>query len=120
MEPIADLNALRPILDSLKAKGLVVSLTSAGRGHVVTHALYEPREMEKLRAEFASGGPTPSHEDAETPTPARVTPPAAAANEELASLRDEVSQLRSAVEHLASQLHAQRDEVDRLKSQLGV
>src|SRR5688572_4929475 len=53
MEPIADVAALRPVLESLKAKGLLVSLTSAGRGHVVTHALYEPREMEKLRAEYA-------------------------------------------------------------------
>ena len=32
MDPIADLNALRPILDSLKAKGLIVSLTPEGAG----------------------------------------------------------------------------------------
>ena len=30
MDPIADLAALRPILDSLKAKGLIVSLTPEG------------------------------------------------------------------------------------------
>ena len=51
MEPIADVSALRPILASLAAKGLIVSLTPQGRGHVLTHALYEPRELEKLRAE---------------------------------------------------------------------
>jgi uncharacterized protein YceH (UPF0502 family) len=51
MEPIADLGALRPILASLKAKRLVIALTPEGRGHVVTHALYEPRELERLRAE---------------------------------------------------------------------
>src|SRR5262245_62757548 len=39
MEPIADLAALRPILASLKQKGLVVSVTPEGRGHVLTHAL---------------------------------------------------------------------------------
>ena len=44
MDPIPDLNALRPLLQSLTAKGLVVSLTPEGRGHVVTHALYEPRK----------------------------------------------------------------------------
>ena len=49
MEPIADVAALRPVLDSLTAKRLVVSLTSQGRGHVVTHNLYEPQEMEKQR-----------------------------------------------------------------------
>src|SRR5688572_5694260 len=50
MEPIADVAALRPVLDSLKAKDLIVSLTPMGRGHVVTHNLYEPQEMEKQRA----------------------------------------------------------------------
>lgn len=52
MEPIADLGALRPVLASLKQKGLVLSLSPEGRGHVVTHALYQPRELEKVRAEL--------------------------------------------------------------------
>src|SRR5687767_3142204 len=87
MEPIADLNALRPILESLKAKGLLVSLSSAGRGHVVTHALYEPREMEKLRAEYAAGAaPSSSATDAEEPP--RPAPPATRASDELAALRN--------------------------------
>ena len=45
MDPIDDLGALRPVLASLKEKGLVLSLTPEGRGHMVTHALYEPREL---------------------------------------------------------------------------
>ncbi len=32
MEPIADLTALRTVLDSLRAKGLITYLTPAGRG----------------------------------------------------------------------------------------
>lgn len=65
MEPIADLTALRPVLASLKAKGLVVALSSEGRGHVVTHALYEPREMEKLQAEIgAAASPARHHASA--------------------------------------------------------
>src|SRR3984893_6107575 len=55
MDPIADLAALRPILESLKAKGLIVSLSHEGRGHVLTHALYLPEELESLRAQFGSG-----------------------------------------------------------------
>ena len=55
MEPIADLAALRPVLQSLKAKGLVVPLTPEGRGHVLTHAIYEERELEKLRGQHAGG-----------------------------------------------------------------
>ncbi len=76
MEPIADLGALRPVLASLKAKNLIVSLTPEGRGHALTHALYEPRELEKVRRDYqptsAAGDP---NESAATPPPQR---PAAA------------------------------------------
>jgi uncharacterized protein len=53
MDPIPDLETLRPVLAALKEKGLVLALSPEGRGHVVTHALYEPRELDKVRAEFA-------------------------------------------------------------------
>src|SRR5215213_2995223 len=51
MEPIKDIGALQPIVDSLRQKGLLIYLTSAGRGGVVTHNLYQPQELEKLRSE---------------------------------------------------------------------
>src|SRR5690606_29144075 len=105
MEPIADVSALRPVLQSLKAKGLVISLTPEGRGHVVTHALYEPRELEKLRAEYA--GRVVESDDADTSPPVSTPRSAPAASEELASLRAELSQLRSDLEQLSSQLHQQ-------------
>jgi uncharacterized protein YceH (UPF0502 family) len=129
MEPIVDLAALRPVLESLKAKGLMISLTSPGRGHVVSHALYEPREMEKLQAQFAGGAaPAMSADEDEPPVPigghvGAPSPPRAVASaatgatdelrEELALLRDELAELRS-------QLGDCRAEIDRLKSQLGV
>lgn len=56
MEPIADLAALRPVLDGLIAKGLVVYLTPPQRGAVVTHLLYKPEELEKVRRLHAEGG----------------------------------------------------------------
>ncbi len=52
MDNIADLAALRTLLAALAAKNLVVSLTPEGRGHVVTHNLYKPRELENLRAKY--------------------------------------------------------------------
>jgi len=55
MEPIADLAALRPVLDALQQKGLVIALSPQGRGRVVTHALYEERELEKLRSQHTAG-----------------------------------------------------------------
>jgi uncharacterized protein YceH (UPF0502 family) len=57
MDPIPDLAALRPVLDSLKAKGLVLSLSPEGRGQIVTHTLYKPAELEKLRAEYSNYTP---------------------------------------------------------------
>ncbi len=121
MEPLADLAALRAVLDSLKAKGLVIALTPEGRGHVVTHALYKPREIELLKARYAggwTGSPGDEESAATVPTaaalPRAVTPslsrPAAAASREgidvsavereLASLRQQVAQLRQELDEV--------------------
>jgi uncharacterized protein YceH (UPF0502 family) len=54
MEPMADLSQLRTILAGLKEKGLVISLTPETRGHVVAHALYLPKELEKIREQYAA------------------------------------------------------------------
>src|SRR5688572_28353263 len=43
MEPIADLPALKPVVEGLVAKGLMIELTAAGRGQVVSHNLYKDR-----------------------------------------------------------------------------
>ena len=127
MEPIADLAALRPVLESLKAKGLVISLTSPGRGHVVSHALYEPRELEKLQAQFAAGAVPASEpgeaETAQPPVGGHVgAPPATHVTSTAADAdwRQELSILREEVAELRSQLGDCRAELDRLKSQLGV
>jgi len=122
MEPIADVAALRPVLASLKSRGLVISLTSDGRGHVVTHALYEPRELEKLRAEYhglqqsvpeqagASAGRAAAADSqpAKPVLPAQSSPAAAPRADtdvaelkhQLESLRGEVAQLRKDLEDL--------------------
>ncbi|MEN6450520.1 MAG: DUF480 domain-containing protein [Thermoguttaceae bacterium] len=105
MEPIADLAALQPVVDSLKAKQLVVGFTPAGRGHVVSHGLYSPREMESLREKYRGGGSAaaagdaaiaaqPSHRSA-TPEP---TAPAVA--QSIDEIRAELSELRQQVERL--------------------
>jgi hypothetical protein len=148
MEPIADVAALRPVLDSLKAKGLVISLSPAGRGHVLTHALYEPRELEKQTAEFAGGAAAHSaeqhlseqhlserhlseHSPAPQAAPAVRTagptaPPAAASSDsqalrrEIAELRNELAELRKAVGELQQELQTRAADFDRLKEALGV
>jgi uncharacterized protein len=112
MEPIVDLNALRPVLNSLKAKKLVIPLTPEGRGHVVTHALYEPRELERVRSEQSALDQSAMSQPLSDAVPARSRPapnsppPAAAADfqaqlddlrRELAELRDDLAALRAAL-----------------------
>jgi uncharacterized protein YceH (UPF0502 family) len=148
MEPIADLTALRPVLEALKAKGLVISLTSAGRGHVVTHNLYLPDELAKLRAQFLMDSnaavddepstPPPSARGADqniasatraapAPGPARDSEITSALPAEVESLRREldevrghVRQLRGDLDELSSQLRQKAAEVQEIKDSLGI
>jgi uncharacterized protein len=146
MEPISDLSTLRPILLSLVTKGLVVSLTPDGRGHVITHALYQPRELENLRAQFgesrvsgigAMESPAAQAEaGAYAPRPIASTSPgssAALANlgasfepelveslrRDIAELRDQLQQLRDEVRDLASSQSDLGDQVQDLRTSLG-
>ena len=45
MEPISGLSELKPILASLKDKGLLIEVTAPGRGQIVTHGLFLPNEQ---------------------------------------------------------------------------
>jgi len=149
MEPIRDLSELRPVLASLKSKGLVIPLTPEGRGHVVSHALYLPDEMERLRAEYqqapapigtsATGPPltaepgaaVPGSAVATAPVPPATTPPppaaptgiepqvAEAVRRELGELREQIKQLRADLDDLASGQRRLGDDVRDLQDALG-
>jgi uncharacterized protein len=130
MEPIADLAALRPVLDSLKGKGLVVGLTPEGRGHVVTHNLYEPRELEKVRAQAAAlagadiesavGHAPHGHAPHVHPAPSGAAGHAESdLRDELRELRQQVAQLRAELSDLAAETNRGRQDIDRLKDALG-
>jgi uncharacterized protein YceH (UPF0502 family) len=78
MEPIKDISALQPIVDSLRQKGLLIYLTPPGRGGVVTHNLYQPQELAKLQSEHgadAGGGSSQAGPSAASSTPAWHAPP---------------------------------------------
>src|SRR6476661_3061634 len=66
MEPIADLAALKPVVDRLVQQGLMVELTPPGRGQVVSHNLYKERELAELKARFQGYVP-PTGGDDDTP-----------------------------------------------------
>jgi uncharacterized protein len=118
MEPIADLGALKPVVDSLLKKGLMIELTPAGRGQIVSHGLYKERELNELKTHYAGYVAAPSATDEEAPQPvarpsgaspaARLTPLGVTADQfaelsvEVAELRAELARLKDLVQSLLS------------------
>ena len=119
-EPIGELQTLQQMLESMIQRGLVVALTPAGRGQLITHNLYLPEELARLKqlagnAAAAAASESTSAQAALPPQPApaqsspssaaSATSPAPAAwVEELEFLREEVSDLRQIVEKLSDRL----------------
>jgi len=111
MEPIRDIGELRPIIDSLRQKGLIILLTPPGRGCVVTHSLYQEQELAKLRAEYGNSKIDESIPVATSPLPRQKA--IATDGGALQDLRNEVAELRNEVGEL-------RSELQDLNRQLGV
>jgi uncharacterized protein len=107
MEPIPGMDELRPVLQSLMAKKLVISLSPEGRGQVVSHGLYKDREMAEVQAravslsQVSSSG---SSDDVRAP------------REPSGRRDDQVEQLRSEIQELRAGLADLRNEVEHLKS----
>ena len=118
MDPIPDLAALRPILQSLKAKGLVLSLTPDGRGHVVSHALYEERELEKLRREHQGRSAAGLEDEDLAPAESVRSPLAPAAAARFATAED-VAHLRRELEDAQAEIGRLRKDVDDLRAIVG-
>ena len=110
MEPIADLAALKPVVDALVARGLMIEITPPGRGQIVSHNLYPPPELVEVRSRHAEHGvrDLPGETQAPGPhaprqIPAQGAPPGPAVDRvarlaaELADLRAEVVRLRDRV-----------------------
>ncbi|MEO2046769.1 MAG: DUF480 domain-containing protein [Pirellulales bacterium] len=137
MEPIAGISELRPILAQLQEKGLIEYLTPQGRGCIVTHALYQPQELERLRAEH--GGPTvspspaASHSEPSVSTGPAIEPADPVEvnvdilnredRQQLESLQSEVTSLRQQLTDFRQQVESTVDQLRRdledLNRQLG-
>jgi uncharacterized protein YceH (UPF0502 family) len=144
MEPIAGISELRPILAQLQEKGLIEYLTPQGRGCIVTHALYQPQELDRLRA--GHGGSTGSSTVAPSPAASYPEPSAptgsaiesadpveanvdtvgilnTAGRQQLESLQSEVTSLRQQLTDFRQQVESSVDQLRRdledLNRQLG-
>jgi uncharacterized protein YceH (UPF0502 family) len=111
MEPLPDLATLQAHLDALSARNLVVYLSPPGqkRGVMVTHGLYPPDELEKVRRLAAQSASAMAEDDA---TPARSSSrseSSAAWQAEAAALRAEVDDLRGRLDTLAGELRDLRN-----------
>jgi uncharacterized protein YceH (UPF0502 family) len=114
MEAIPDLAALKPIVDSLLARGLMIELTPAGRGQVLTHGLYLPEELAGVRAAgSASARDTPAHDTGAVEGAAQVAVARATRSpEDIAALAREVAELRAEVAGLGERVR-ELEERDR-------
>jgi len=136
MEPIGDLGQLRPVLGALKAKGLIIPLTPEGRGHVVTHALYPPDQLENIKAQYGRAPRVESRPVVQASQRPAVTEQAAAASPpdagppvdagvvdalrgEIGELRSQLAQLRSDLEEVSAGQQRIEDELRELKDLLG-
>jgi uncharacterized protein YceH (UPF0502 family) len=102
MEPIADLSALKPIVDELVKRGLMLELTPPGRGQIVTHNLYPRDELDELRERVSESG------SASTGMGSRPSERPGAANADIEELRAEIAGLRQRVQDLEEILRSHR------------
>lgn len=102
MSDIPDLPALEETLARLSERRLVVQLTPSGqkRGVIVTHGLYPPEELERLRQKFGRGG-----DEGDDPTsPISRGGGSTGGGEELAQFKAELAELKTEVARLAADL----------------
>lgn len=121
MEAIADLSALKPIVEALLERKLMIEITPPGRGQVVSHGLYHARELAELRESFSRPSHPPTsvgrdnsvaleHPSAPSPVLAERGPEApsvvmvAGLSAELAELRAEVARLHERIRRLEAHL----------------
>lgn len=130
MEPIADLAALKPIVEGLVGRGLMIELTPPGRGQLVSHNLYLPEELAELKSRMAGHASRATSfadegedsEPAATPTAVRPASPTRATVEPSprgGTPSDSVAELSARLSELREELASLRERVSYLESQLG-
>ncbi|MFM1803030.1 MAG: hypothetical protein RJA81_2382 [Planctomycetota bacterium] len=110
---LVDQNALQEVLEPLRERGLVVTLSPPGRkrGVIVSHAFYEDAEMEALRLKFAG-----SVDDGDDQVSDRASSSGGSSRSEL---KVEVDQLKELVDSLRNRVESLETDLAKLRSDLG-
>ncbi len=120
MDKISGINELRPIVASLLEKNLMVELTPPGRGQIVTHNLYQPQELERLRNEHGNYQSEPADPAPRRPAVSHAVssvPSASSPNENSPSESSSKDQARG-VSELAVEIAELRQTVKSLQQQV--
>jgi uncharacterized protein YceH (UPF0502 family) len=102
MDPIPDLGSLQVLLSGLEKKNLILYLTPAGRGQIVTHNVYLPHELDALKTEYANyKGSSDSADDSDSPTPVASS---RSSSSHSAALENRIAELEATVNDLKTRL----------------
>jgi uncharacterized protein YceH (UPF0502 family) len=110
MEPIAEIDDLKKLVSDLASRNLIVELSPAGRGQVVSHNLYPEWELEALQKSVASGisGAAIDSDDDEgaqsKPTAGSLGVRTTSSSESTAQLQEEIKRLKEVVESLSQRV----------------
>ncbi|QGJ71840.1 Virulence factor mviM [Planctomycetales bacterium 10988] len=122
MEKIADLDELKGYLDTLIEQNLVIELSPKGRGQLVTHGLYSPVELDRLKIRLErNAGSTDSSPSTSAPASASpgVVPNADALEKNVAELTQQVASLQAKLESMEAKLSSYQQAFEELKAALG-
>lgn len=97
MEKIEGQSELKPIVQSLISRNLMLPLTPAGRGQIVTHNLYLPEELAKLERNVAAAPAVSESPAAPSVSP---SPESDSLMQELMQMREEIKSLTKRVSDL--------------------
>ena len=106
MEKISGLEELKPIVEKLIDKGLIIELTPPGRGQIVTHNLYTSEEIQQLRAKYAEGAAAATATNDATQSSPRSRP----------MENDSIEQLEAQIQRLETALAEVQRRLDVLES----
>lgn len=109
MDPIPDLGSLQVLLSGLEKKNLILYLTPAGRGQIVTHNVYLPHELDALRTEFANykaQAEGSDDSDSPSPSPSRTSASSSTSASNTAALEARIAELETLVGDLKSRLES--------------